>query len=176
MSRKLFDLWTTPVKQNLQNLKEYLEKPLDPDWKIPLSHVEWENLLVTNVGFDHPCYDEDLKVLFKQCEDETADGILDHLKAAITRSPLDSGGTEDSLIGFWDDNIRMILIRCLNAKSVRYSSQCTETGQFRPNFGLLLDGVCVFRGEEKRKTKHPKREFKDKTRWVYEPAPYILGW
>jgi hypothetical protein len=177
VSRKLFGLWATPVKQNLVHLKEYLERPLDPDWKVPLSRVEWKNLLVSGVH-DHACHDQDLELLFKQCEDETAPEARHQLETAILYGPRGSGGTEDSLHCFWDDNIRNILIQCLNAKSIRNSNQGTETGVFRPDFGLLLADSCVFRGEEKPESggkSGPKDELKDKTRWVYDPAPYILG-
>jgi len=71
----LFDLWTTPVKQDLKLLKGYLEKPLDSDWKIPLSHVEWKKLLVSEEFPDHVCRSQDLELPFKQCEDETFDAI-----------------------------------------------------------------------------------------------------
>ena len=146
----------------------------------PVVALRVKELLVREAIPEHACCDEDLELLFKQCENETADGILDKLKTAIMNGPLDPDGTEDSLHSFWDTNIRAILVRCLkNAKSIRNSNQDTETGQFRPNFGLLLANICVFRGEEKRKSfpgTHSKDELKKKTRWVYDPAPDILGW
>ncbi|KAF8336080.1 hypothetical protein F5887DRAFT_1285507 [Amanita rubescens] len=147
ISRKLFDLWTKPAKWDLRHLKEYLEKPLDPDWKIPLPHADAE----------------DLELLFKQSEDETAVAILDLLKPELR-------GIQ---------NIRDILERCLGVASIRDSNQGTETSRLRPDFGLLLANVCVFRGEEKGiefTGMHPRNELKVKTRWVYDPAPYILGY
>ena len=179
ISRKLFDLWKKPAKCDLRHLKEYLEKPLDPDWKIPLSHAEWRAFLVTESIPAHACSAEDLELLFKQSEDETAVAILDLLKPAITRDPVNPNGTKISLVSFWDRNIRDILERCLGVASIRDSKQGTETGRLRPDFGLLLANVCVFRGEEKRiefTGTHPRTELKVKTRWVYNPAPYILGW
>jgi hypothetical protein len=92
--------------------------------------------------------------------------------------PLDPDGTDESVREFWDNNIRNILFSCTHAKNIRHGSEGGEPGQFRPDFGLLLDDVCVFRGEESSRIftgKHPKDELKDKTRWVYDPAPYILG-
>lgn len=179
ISRKLFDLWTKPAKWDLRHLKEYLEKPLDPDWKIPLPHAEWRTFLVTESIPAHACSAEDLELLFKQSEDETAVAILDLLKPAITRDPVNPSGTEISLVSFWDRNIREILERCLGVASIRDNNQGTETGRLRPDFGLLLANVCVFRGEGKRiefTGTHPRNELKAKTRWVYNPAPYILGW
>jgi hypothetical protein len=125
------------------------------------------------------CTAEDLELLFKQSEDETAISILDILKTAIKEGPVDPSGTEKSLISFWDANIRNILQRCLDVAGIRDSNQGTETGSLQPNFGLILAHVYVFRGEEKRLIftgTHPRDELKFKTRWVYNPVPYILGW
>ena len=75
----------------------------------------------------------------------------------------------------------MILIRCLDATGILEDDQGTQIGTLQPDFGVLwvlLRGFCVFRGEEKRnwfKGKPPKEELKDKTQWVYNLAPYILG-
>lgn len=179
ISRKLFDLWTKPVKRDLWHLKEYLEEPLDPNWKIPLSHAEWRALLVTESIPAHACSAEDLELLFKQSEDETAVANLDLLKPAIVLGPVNPSGTELSLISFWDRNIREILERCLGVAGIRDSNQNTCTGSFQPDFGLLLANVCVFRGEENGLVftgTHPRHELQSKTRWVYDPAPYILGW
>ena len=105
--------------------------------------------------------------------------ILDLFKSAITRGPVDPSGTEFSLVSFWDRNIWDILERCLGVASIRDSDQGTETSRLRPNFGLLLANVCVFRGAEKRLDftgMHPRNKLKVKTQWVYNPAPYILSW
>ncbi|KAF8344548.1 hypothetical protein F5887DRAFT_1283196 [Amanita rubescens] len=147
ISDNLFYIWAIPVKQDLEHLKGYLEEPLDPDWKIPLSRVEWRKLLFRGVH-DHACYDQDLELLFTQSEDETANEIQHDLKTAIMNGPLEPDGTDKSLRGFWVDNIQKILSSCLSAKNVWCDSEGKEPGQFRPGFGLLLDDVCVFRGEE----------------------------
>ncbi|KAF8346567.1 hypothetical protein F5887DRAFT_1281694 [Amanita rubescens] len=167
ISRKLIDLWTKPVALDLRQLKEYFEGPLDPDWKIPLSHNQWKEYLANELSPAQACSDEDLELLFKQSEDETTVGILRLFDHAITRDPVNPSGTENSLVSFWDRNIRDILERPL------------EAGKLRPDFGLLLSNVCVFRGEEKRIDfggTHPRDELGHKTRWVYDPAPYILGY
>ncbi|KAF8811439.1 hypothetical protein BYT27DRAFT_7134015 [Phlegmacium glaucopus] len=173
ISRKLFDLWTKPAKWVLQHLKEYLEKPLDPDWKIPLPHAEWRALLVTESIPTHACSADDLELLFKQSEDETAVAILDLLKLAIAWDPVNTSGTENLLVSFWDRNIQDILERCLGVASI------WDSNQLGPDFGLLLANICVFRGEERRiefTGTHPRDELKVKTRWVYNPAPYILDY
>ena len=53
----------------------------------------------------HACSAEDLELLFKESEDETAVAILDLLKPAITRGPTNLSDTESSLLSFWDRNI-----------------------------------------------------------------------
>ncbi|KAF8339322.1 hypothetical protein F5887DRAFT_1232886 [Amanita rubescens] len=166
----VFCIFSMQPQSHRKNIDIIVQAPAT-DWKIPLSHFKWKKLLQGEELPDHACCDQDLELLFNQCEDETADRILDE----STRP----GGTEGSLHGFWDANIGNILVQCLSARSVRNGNHGTESGQLRPNFGLLLDKVCVFRGEEKREFytgKHPKDELKNKTRWVYDPAPYVLGW
>ena len=96
----------------------------------------------------------------------------------ISNAPPETG-TEETFHGFWDANLRNMLFECLKCKAIRNSSQGTATGSFRPDFGVLLAENCLFRGEEKRvfyDGDHPKTKLKKKTRWVYDPAPYILGW
>ncbi|KIL57063.1 hypothetical protein M378DRAFT_28119 [Amanita muscaria Koide BX008] len=179
ISQKLCRLWTKPVAPDLQHLKEYFEKPLDPDWKIPLSYNRWKEYLASELSPAQACSDEDLELLFKQSEDETAVGILRLFDYAITRDPVNPSGTKNSLVSFWDGNIRDILERPLGVACIRDDNRGTETGKFRPGFGLLLSNVCVFRGEEKRSSfagTHPRDELRHKTRWVYDPAPYILGY
>jgi hypothetical protein len=47
----------------------------------------------------------------------------------------------------------------------------------RPDFALLVQNVCVFRGVEKgpENREDPRAELVDKLSWVYKPAEYILG-
>jgi hypothetical protein len=163
VSEKLFNLWATPVKQDLLDLSGYLERPLNPDWKIPMSHAEWKKYLYSG-GRDQACHDQDLGLLFKQCEDEIVTEAEHQLKTVIMRNP-DMGGTEDSFHGFWDNNIRNTLELCLKAKCIRNSNQGTE---LRPDFGLLLADSCAFRGEEEKgpdNRNEAKNELKDKMRW-----------
>lgn len=118
-------------------------------------------------------------MLFTKNEDEKTYLIWLIVCAAIIRTQPDSSGTEDSFHSFWDRNILDILLTCLgNFKWVRNSNKGTHTGSLRPDLGVFLEFACVFRGEEKRPTftgKHPRQELIDKTRWVYDPAPYVLG-
>jgi hypothetical protein len=95
--------------------------------------------------------------------------------AVATPAP-DSGGTEMSFIGFWDNNIICAILP--PSKTIRNSNRDTSTGLLRPDFGVLTQGICIFRGEENSPTcsgDHPKRELIDKLTWTYDPAPCILG-
>ncbi|KAK2464907.1 hypothetical protein APHAL10511_002983 [Amanita phalloides] len=179
ISQKLFNLWTAPVQYDIKLLQAYLDEPLSPDWKVPLSHFDWKQLLFSEAVRDHACSDQDLELLFNQCDDESASAIRMPLLAAITSGPPDLDSSKASFHSFWDANFRNILAPCLGGKTIRNSNQGTATELFRPDFGLLLTDACIFRGEEKRVTftgDVPKAELGVKTRWVYDPAPNILGY
>ena len=90
---------------DLRHLTEHFEKPLDPDWKIPLPYNKWKEYLASEISPARACSDEDLEHLFTQSEDETAVGILCLFDHAITRDPVNPSGTEISLVSFWDRNI-----------------------------------------------------------------------
>jgi hypothetical protein len=94
-------------------------------------------------------------------------------------APPDGDSTEALFHSFWDNNIRQILESVfLASKTIRGSNMHTSTGLLSPDFGLLLGGNCVFRGEEKAPQysgRHPKEELIQKLRWTYDPASYILG-
>jgi hypothetical protein len=164
----------------LDNLCDYLNLPLDPEDKIPISYSNWQQLLLEKPGaLEHECYAADLEFLFRVSEDEEANFIWHHVLEAILSPSPNLTGTEDSFHSFWDDNIRKVLCTSLNIGSwIRNSNKSMYTGTLRPDFGLLLGDRCLFRGEEKRPSydgPHPLEELTKKTRWVYNPAPYILG-
>ncbi|KAG7093486.1 hypothetical protein E1B28_007161 [Marasmius oreades] len=77
-------------------------------------------------------------------------------------------------------NILHPLLNCLGQPTwIRNSNQSTDTGSYLPNLGILMRQTCTFRGEEKGPLfsgKHPRVELIEKTRWVYDPAPYVLGY
>ncbi|KAF8334873.1 uncharacterized protein EI90DRAFT_3048672 [Cantharellus anzutake] len=183
ISKKLLDKWNVPLTfmPNATDLSIHLDAPLDPEEKIPISDLEWRDLLQTNLMIPkYHCSSDDLEMLFIKNEDERARFIFPILQAAILRTPPDSSGTEDSFISFWDRNILDILTTCLDGpKWIRNSNHGTHAGSFRPDVGLLLQLACLFRGEEKKPSfsgKHPRQELAEKTRWAYDPAPYVLGY
>lgn len=97
----------------------------------------------------------------------------------IVSTPPPPDGTESSFHYFWDANIRNVLELLIpTGRSIRDSNENTETGRLRPDFGFLVNGLCTFRGEEKApgNTENPKQELGNKLNWVYDPAPYVLGY
>jgi hypothetical protein len=124
------------------------------------------------------CTPHDLQCLFRLSEDETAYPIWSRVYSALTFEPPGNDSSEMAFISFWDRNIRDVVDAAITGKSIRKPSRDRSTGLQRPDFGLLLGGVCVFRGEEKPPTysgRHPKGELIQKLAWTYDPAPYILG-
>ena len=87
--------------------------------------------------------------------------------------------TESTHINFWDGNIRELLeILIPEATSRRDTNKFTETGKGRPDYTLIMNNKCPFRGEEKPlgSVENVKAELVEKlVGWKYDPAPYILG-
>jgi hypothetical protein len=146
------------------------------DEKVPISAEEFQYLLSSD---PHDAFEsEDAEVLFRVSESERS-FFLGHLfQSAIRKAtPLESG-TEASFHALWDMHIGMILEALLPTSTpIRDSNFHTSTQKLRPDFGFLLDNVCLFRGEEKpaRNCEDPKAELCDKLTWIYSPAPYIFG-
>lgn len=124
------------------------------------------------------CSESDLEALFRVTEDEVVD-MITALVTAVHRLPPPMTGSENSLIQFWDDNIRTLLSLAFSEDlAIRDSNQGTSTALCRPDFGFIINGVCVFRGEEKPKSftgTHPRQELLNKLDWTYDPALFIVG-
>jgi hypothetical protein len=135
--------------------------------------------LISHGGPKIMCSERNLQRIFRSSEDEESDYIWTTLKATINAGAPDSDGSEALFHSFWDDNIRKIITLIdTPTKIIRGSNRGTSTHSQRPDFGILLQGACTFRGEEKppRYTgRHPKDELLDKLTWTYDPAPWILG-
>ena len=65
-----------------------------------------------------------------------------------------------------------------HGRSFHDSNQHTAPGYSLPDYGFLLDKLCVFRAEEKSPTNtdDPKKELAQKLEWPYDPTPYVLGY
>ncbi|KAF8513568.1 hypothetical protein BU17DRAFT_95259 [Hysterangium stoloniferum] len=97
---------------------------------------------------------------------------------AVVESP-SATGTKDFVRGFWDKNIKDVIELVLQqGQSIRNSNHNMETKNMCPDFGLLVQNVCVFRGVEKGpgNSEDPRAELVDKLTWVYSPAEYLLGY
>ena len=119
---------------------------------------------------------EDISILFRTGADRPQ--ISSEILSLISRCP-PPDGTESSFISFWDANIRWILEYLIpEGKSIRDSNEDTGTGNLRPDYGFLLENLCVFRGEEEPPGSRadPKQELSDKLEWAYDLAPYVLGY
>ena len=117
-----------------------------------------------------------MAILFKKSEFDVL-SPLTSLYMAVVESP-SAIGTEEIFRGFWDRNIKDVIKLVLEqARSIRSSSCSTETKKMRPDFGLLVQNVSVFRGEETGpgNPEDPRTELIDKLTWVYNPAEYLLG-
>ena len=149
---RLFDKWSVPLPAipDVNNLGLYLDAPLDPEEKIPISDLEWRGLLQPGASLvEYFCSPEDLGILFTKNDDETAEFIWPDVHVAIRRTPPDSAGSDASFLSFWDNNILYILRACTclrNPVWIRDGGQGADS--FEPDFGLLLRSACVFRGEE----------------------------
>lgn len=124
------------------------------------------------------CTEQDALSLFTVTDDEKAESIWDILWTAIRKSPPDDNTSENGFISFWDDNIRYIIMIAIVGTVIRDSNRNMSTGLQRPDFGLLMGGICTFRGEEKPTVydgRHPRDELVEKLTYTYSPAPYIIG-
>ena len=171
ISKRLFDKWNTTLTAVPDNrdLEVYLDAPLDPDEKIPISYAEWQRLLQPDLSLSaHFCSEDDLDIRFTKDEDHRANFILPIVETAITRNEPPPSGTENSYHFFRDVNILQILLTCLrDPQWVRNCNRGTHTGSFRPDVGLLLQEICVpGRGKKNRRTtgSTPKEELAEKTR------------
>ncbi|KAI6045162.1 hypothetical protein EDC04DRAFT_2889346 [Pisolithus marmoratus] len=158
-----------PVEQ----LRELVERPLAELEKIPIPETMFEALV--SVFDARRCTTDAAHSLFKVGE---LDVNLLHIYSAVLKSAPDNG-TEYSFVSFWDHNIRDILQSIVpTGHAIRNSNLFTSTKLYCPDFGFLLKQLCPFRGEEKggEDRKDPKAELVNKLVWMYDPAPYILGY
>ena len=179
MSAILVQRWAKPTMPlpSLENLAAYVQGALEEESKLPISKQEM-NRLQSRTDLMSICTPEDYQQLFRSSEDEKADHIWDSVRRAITLAPPDNDSTGSAFISFWDSNIRYILLVAITGKIIRDSNKNLGTPLQRPDFGLLVGGICTFRGEEKPPLytgMHPKNELIEKLTWTYDPAPYVLG-
>ncbi|KAJ3782219.1 hypothetical protein GGU10DRAFT_436776 [Lentinula aff. detonsa] len=156
----------------LAALRAFLNTPLEESDKVPISQAQFDSILSERP--EDICTREDVLAVFKVGEVGLPSlGFTNALKA------LRFSQTEDGYHHYWDSNIRDILeVLIPEGECIRNSNYHTETGKARPDFGFLIHKRCVFRGEEKGPMSFgdPALELIETLVWVYDLAPYILGY
>lgn len=159
----------------LEHLAAALERPLEEGEKLPITEDMFDGCISINP--DDICSREQLGAVFKV--GRVGPAVASYFPAAA--SPAPPSITEDGYHSFWDHNVASILQLLIpQGKCIRNSIWHAETRMLRPDFGFLINNLCVFRGEEKGPTTSgdPVEELISKmgsSNWPYEPAPYILG-
>jgi hypothetical protein len=180
ISTDILRRWSKKSKLSLPSISELpglLDKPLSDDEKIPLTRIQFDNLLPGMMEAKDRCHRDDVERLFRVSDSEASDMLYLTFYNAVVQPTPPEDGTEPSFISFWDYNIRRILeLLVPTGKSIRDSSCHTSTQKSRPDYGFLKNNVCPFRGEEKppESRDDPKAELSEFT-WTYSPAPYVFG-
>jgi hypothetical protein len=160
---------------DVQELAQIIDSPLLYEEKIPITSKEMSLLVLPpSTGMINDfCDHSDVELLFRV----GSGGDFSEIFTAVKRDP-PIEGTRKFFISFWDRNIREILELFLPyGESIRNSNEHAATGILRPNYGFLLDNLCLFWGEERGPSnrKDLRKDLADKLLWVYSPAPYVLG-
>ena len=171
--------WSHPIQAtSLQTLRSYLQQPLTDEEKIPISQHEFDWLCVPlKQSRGYALRAQQLSTLFRVSADECAPGASGPFIHAIGSVP-PTLGTEERFHGTWDRNISEILELILGVPTIRNGNGNTSTALKQPDYGLLVKGHCVFRGEETGSVPEgdPKEELSEKIElWTYGGVPYILG-
>jgi len=95
------------------------------------------------------CNLDNVTQLFRSSEDEQADVLWTIVKSSLMFSLPDNDSTESSFHEFWDDNIWRLLEVTIPCRTIWDSNKQTSTALLRLDFGVLIDSICAFRGEEK---------------------------
>jgi hypothetical protein len=153
----------------LDDLATYIQGCLAEDDKIPLSEYFMMQLMSVQVNPRAMCNLNNVKRLFRLSEDEQVDVLWTIMKSSLTFSPLDNDSTESAFHTFWDNNITKLLEVAIPCRTICDSNKQTSPAHLRPDFGVLIDGICAFRGEEKGPRyhgPHPKGELIQKLTWI----------
>jgi hypothetical protein len=179
ITRDLVARWSRPVPApSVEALRLYLQQPLTEEEKIPISQSNFDRLCVpfsTESPGSALCAQQ-LSTLFRVSPDQRARSIKASFLAAIQSAPPQIG-TEDCFHGTYDKNISDILKITLSGSTViRNSNRNTSTALKRPDYGLIVNGHCIFRGEENGSESDgdPERELLEKIRYIYALL-YVLG-
>ena len=142
----------------IDELTSFVDRPLSDDDKIPISVNIFDGLVSSPWEANDVCTPNDLQLLFRVGHGGT---LLDRIFWVVVESP-PYGGTDETFIHFWDQNVRLVVELVLpTGRSMRNSSKHTVTMDCRPDYGFLIKKLCAFRGEEEspESTANPKQKF-----------------
>ena len=179
---ELVDRWSSPRHAEDESaLRQIINTPLAEDEKIPITQVEFDRMVKFTTDRFEALHANDLAALFRVSEEDTAPLILRHVACRVVENrllPLARGTDRSEFISFWEDLIGQTLRLVLQGFPIRHSDRSMSTGLLRPDFGYLMGGYCLFRGEERAPglIREPIKELKDKiVDWSYGTLDYILG-
>ena len=180
-TKELVTTWSQPVHiENVDALRSHLQQPLAQNEKVPISQEGFNALCVpySEESRWSSLTAQELSTLFQVGTVDRASAIKRRFMTAITAVP-PLFSTEDGFHYTYDNNIRENVKFILsNTNDQRNSNNRTSTGPKRPDFSLLINNYCLFRGEEKGglSTGKPEDELTSKiTCWEYGPLPFVLG-
>jgi len=176
---ELVGRWSSPRHAEDENaLHQIINTPLTEDEKIPVTQAELDSMVKSTTDRLEAVHVNDLAPLFRVTDEATAPLIFRHVAARVIENRPLPHGTETAFHHFWDDLIAETLRLVLQGLVIRNSNLSTSTGLLRPDFGYLMGGHCLFRGEETGpgSKDEPQEELKDKiVGWTYGTLDYILG-
>lgn len=169
---------------NVGEVPDFLKEPLPDKLKLPFPNDLLDRLIICPLiaaeAHKVPaCTREDIEAVFRRSTANLNMGLLNRIMNFVWEEVPPVGGREASFVHFWDTFIRRILqLFFPSARIVRDSTIGSGCGYARPDFALIIGTDCVLRGEEKRPSSSAdvQKELRSKTVWIYDPAPYILGW
>ena len=177
ITRELIKIWSRPVPApDLETLRLYLQKPLTENEKIPITQEEHDRLTKPSSP-EASISSEELLTLYRVSPNLAARDVHLNFLTAINHVPPTSG-TKALFHSTWDMNISWTLQLILwTARCFRNNKRDASGGSKRPDYGLLLQNNCVFRGEETvlGSTDNPKEELLNTLQWSYASVQYMLG-
>ena len=176
---ELADRWSSPLDaQDENDPRRILGRPLGEDEKIPITQDQFDYMVKRSIDRTKALHPNDLAALFRVSEEDTAPLVHQHVASRVIENSPHDHGAEESFISLWDDLICRTLTLVLRGIVIRHRDRGTSTGLLRPDFGYLIRGHSLFRGEERAPESRgePIEELKDKiVHWTYGILKYILG-
>ena len=173
--------WKQPLPM-LDDLRDFLQLPLDECQKIPISQYSFDTLLYEDpVDPDNSLTESDISKVFRVHNFYSIGRLSGNFTRVLSIDVPGKEATEETFHHFWDTHIRDVLQAILGPRVVelyRNSSYPLSTLMWRPDFWSLVDNLCLFRGEESayNTSEDPRDELSSKLAgWPYPPAPYIFG-